>query len=104
MVKAEIVREKDIFEYNGALAMPKHTITNPFNEAERGQPVGVYCIAITHEDRTICDLMSWQEVLKIKAAAKTQMVWDKWTEEMAKKALIKRAYTSNGPKQTKTNF
>jgi recombination protein RecT len=103
LVKAEIVREKDIFEYNGSLSMPKHTITNPFNEQERGQPIGVYCIAITHEDRTICDLMSWQEVLKIKAAAKTQAVWDKWTEEMAKKALIKRAY-KQWPKTDKNQF
>lgn len=92
IVKAEIVYANDTFKYKGALEMPLHEMDNPFKTADRGDVIGVYCIAITHENRVICDLMSWDEVLKIKSAAKTQMVWDKWPLEMAKKAVIKRAY------------
>ena len=91
VVKAEIVRENDVFEYKGPMTEPKHTISTPFKPSERGNPIGVYCIAITNEDRPLVDLMPWDEVLKIKSKAKTQTVWDTWTEEMAKKAIIKRA-------------
>lgn len=91
VVKAEIVRENDTFEYNGPMQEPKHIITTPFKPAERGNPIGVYCVAYTHEDRALVDLMSWEEVMKIKSKAKTQNVWNDWTEEMAKKAIIKRA-------------
>jgi len=91
VVKAEIVRENDTFTYNGPMKEPVHSMGNPFKPVERGNPIGVYCVAITHEDRALVDLMSWDEVIKIKASAKTQNVWDKWTEEMAKKAVIKRA-------------
>lgn len=92
LVKAEIVCENDTFVYNGPLEMPSHQMGNPFKKSDRGNPIGVYCIALTHENKTICDLMDWDEVTKIKQAAKTQMVWDKWPLEMAKKAIIKRAY------------
>lgn len=88
LVKAEIVKENDVFEYRGPLTKPEHTM-NPFGD--RGKSVGVYCIAKTCEDEYIVDVMSWDEVLKIKDCAKTKMVWDKWEDEMAKKAIIKRA-------------
>jgi len=87
--KAEIVREHDVFEYNGPCALPKHSF-NAFKK-DRGPTVGVYCIAKTHENDHLVDLMDLDEINKIKAAAKTSMVWDKWFDEMAKKAVIKRA-------------
>jgi len=92
LAKAEIVRSGDEFSYNGPMEMPSHKISNPFDDAARGEPVGVYCIAITHEDRVIVDIMSWSEVGEIEAAAKTKAVWRSWKNEMAKKAIIKRAY------------
>lgn len=87
-VKAEVVREADTFNYRGPVEKPEHHM-NPFQD--RGKPVGVYCIAKTCEDDFLVDVMDWNEVMKIKACAKTQAVWDKWEEEMAKKAIIKRA-------------
>ena len=101
-VKAEIVRENDSFTYNGPMELPIHKINNPFNQAERGSPVGVYCIAITNENQPLVDLMDWKEVEKIKSKAKTQNVWNEWPEEMAKKALIKRA-SKQWPKTDKNN-
>lgn len=88
-VKAEIVKEADTFEFTGHGEKPKHTF-NPFTK-DRGAPVGVYCIAKTHSGDYLTDVMAWDEVLKIKSKAKTQNVWNDWTEEMAKKAIIKRA-------------
>lgn len=87
-VKAEVVRKNDQFTYRGPCEKPDHQM-EPF--AERGEPVGVYCIAKTIEDDFLTDVMSWEEVQKIQACAKTQNVWQKWPEEMAKKAIIKRA-------------
>ena len=102
VVKAEIVRENDVFEYRGPMQEPTHTIKTPFKPDERGAPVGVYCIAITHEDRALVDLIPWDEVMTIKSKAKTQGVWNDWPEEMAKKAVIKRA-SKQWPKTDQNN-
>jgi recombination protein RecT len=87
-VKADVVKANDKFSFNSAWELPEHTM-NPF--AERGEPVGVYCVAKLTNGGQLTDVMNWAEVMKIKACAKTQMVWEKWPEEMAKKAVIKRA-------------
>ncbi len=87
-VRAEVVKENDSFTYKGPCMAPEHEM-DPFKP--RGNPVGVYCIAKTSEGDILADTMSWEEVDKIKGAAKTQMVWTQWPEEMAKKAIIKRA-------------
>jgi len=91
LVRAATVRANDTFIFNGLFAEPVHTINSPFNENERGELIGVYCVAMTPDNVVLTEMMSWNEVLNIKAAAKTQNVWNQWTEEMAKKAVIKRA-------------
>ena len=87
-VRAEIVKINDTFTYTGAFSAPVHEM-NPFSD--RGEPVGVYCIAKTCDGEILTDVMSWEEVLKIKSKAKTKYVWDDWEFEMAKKAIVKRA-------------
>ena len=87
-VRAEVVKENDEFNYKGPCEMPSHNM-DPFSN--RGDPVGVYCIAKLAEGDILADVMKWEEVKKIQSAAKTQMVWNQWPEEMAKKAIIKRA-------------
>jgi len=88
-VRAEIVKKEDKFEYTGPCSLPIHTM-DAFS-SDRGRSIGVYCVAKTNEGDYLSDIMPWSEVEKIKACAKTQMVWDKWPDEMAKKAIIKRA-------------
>jgi hypothetical protein len=88
-VQAETVREADTFVFNGHGNKPTHSY-NPFSK-DRGELTGVYCIAKLPSGDYLTEVMSWDEVLKIKSKAKTQNVWDNWTEEMAKKAVIKRA-------------
>jgi recombination protein RecT len=62
---------------------------DPFGD--RGETVGVYCIAKTNDGDVLVDLMNIEELKKIQSCAKTQMVWTQWPDEMAKKAIIKRA-------------
>jgi len=87
-VRAEVVKENDTFTYNGVDEKPTHQM-QPFGD--RGKPVGVYCVAKVSDTEFLTDVMAWDEVMKIKACAKTQAVWSQWPEEMAKKAVIKRA-------------
>jgi recombination protein RecT len=86
--RAEIVKANDVFTYRGPCEKPSHEM-NPFGD--RGATVGVYCVAKTSQGDFLTDTMPAQEIEKIKAAAKTRAVWDKWPDEMAKKAIIKRA-------------
>ena len=87
-VKAEIVKANDNLEYKGPCTMPVHSM-DPFGD--RGDTVGVYCIAKTNDGDVLVDLMNIEELKKIQSCAKTQMVWTQWPDEMAKKAIIKRA-------------
>lgn len=88
-VKCEIVKENDSFMYNGPTTAPQHQF-NPFKR-DRGVTVGVYSITKTSAGDTLVDFMDWDEIMKIRECAKTKVVWDQWLEEMAKKAMVKRA-------------
>lgn len=87
-VKAEIVKANDKFTYRGACTLPEHEM-NPFGD--RGATVGVYCVAKTFDSDFLVDVMSAKEIGKIRKAAKQDYVWSAWPDEMAKKAIIKRA-------------
>jgi recombination protein RecT len=87
-VKAEIVKANDKFTYRGACTLPEHEM-NPFGD--RGATVGVYCVAKTFDGDYLVDVMSADEIAKIRKAAKQDYVWSAWPDEMAKKAIIKRA-------------
>jgi recombination protein RecT len=87
-VKAEIVKANDKFTYRGACTLPEHEM-NPFGD--RGATVGVYCVAKTFDGDFLVDVMSAEEIGKIRKAAKQDYVWSAWPDEMAKKAIIKRA-------------
>ena len=87
-VAADVVKKNDTFEFRGKWELPVHSM-EPFGD--RGDPVGVYCVAKMHDGQCLTETAAWSEVLKAKAAAKTKKVWDEWPEEMAKKFIIKRA-------------
>ena len=97
-VKAEVVKDQDTFEYRGPCNMPLHHM-NPF--APRGETVGAYCVAKTKEGELLVDVVSRPELDHIKSCAKTAAVWDNWFDEMAKKAIIKRA-AKQWPKNRET--
>jgi recombination protein RecT len=86
--KAEIVKAGDQFEYHGVCTPPVHKM-NPFTA--RGETVGVYCVAKTHQGDFLVDYMDMENINKVKNAAKSKNVWNAWPDEMTKKAMIKRA-------------
>jgi len=87
-VKAEVVKKEDTFTFKGVSELPQHDM-QPFSD--RGDTIGVYCVAKTTDGDYLVDIMSAEEINKVRECAMTKNVWDKWPDEMAKKAVIKRA-------------
>jgi recombination protein RecT len=87
--KAELVRANDEFEFNGIASEPTHKM-NPF--AERGEIVGVYCVAKTADGDFLTDVMSMDDIKEVQATSKASNgPWKTFFGEMAKKTVIKRA-------------
>lgn len=97
-VKSEIVREADEFVLNGIDKPPTHNFS-PFAK-DRGEIVGVYCVAKTIDGDYLTDVMSIGEVYDIRDRSEA---WKAWTSrkkscpwvtdegEMIKKTIVKRA-------------
>ena len=95
-VAAEVVRSKDEYTYQGINKEPVHKF-NPFGD--RGDVVGAYCLAKTHDGEFILTQMSAEEILSIRdrsqAFSKTKSgPWITDETEMIKKTVIKRAAKS----------
>jgi len=93
-VRADVVYERDTFTYNGPAAMPLHQ-ADPFTK-NRGEIVGVYCIAKTVGGDVLCEVMGRDELEKIRDKSMSYVKkkagpWVEWFEQMCKKAVIKRA-------------
>lgn len=96
-VRAEVVYEKDSFIYHGPATMPTHSC-NPFNK-ERGEIIGVYCIAKVASGDVLTEIMDLEEIEKIRSksdawvrgAAGRKGPWETFFSEMCRKAVIKRA-------------
>lgn len=90
-VQAEIVKEKDVFEYQGVGKAPLHKMS-PF--ADRGAMIGAYCVARLHTGEYLSTIMSLKEITEIKeksSQASKSGPWVTFFDEMAKKTVIKRA-------------
>ena len=98
-VKADLVYSGDDFKYHGPAALPEHT-ADPFGD--RGDFVGVYCIAKTHDGDYLIETIKADEILRIRDESssikyaksdyqKASSPWTRYFGEMAKKACIKRA-------------
>lgn len=97
--RADLVREGDDFTYNGPAMAPIHCF-DPFKRERENVPaVGVYCIAKTKDGDILTEIMPMAELEKIrdKSTAYTRGSegkkgpWVDFFEQMAKKAVIKRA-------------
>jgi len=97
--KGDLVYSEDKFKYHGPAVLPEHT-ADPFGD--RGDFVGVYCIAKTHDGDYLVETIKADEILRIRDEsasikhAKTDYAkglspWTRYFGEMAKKACIKRA-------------
>jgi len=91
--KAEVVYETEQFIYNGPSDKPTHN-ADVFNP-ERGEMIGVYCIAKTVDGEFLIETMTAADILDIKGKSKgtdsKYSPWKTFTGEMWKKAVIKRA-------------
>lgn len=90
--KAELVYENDGFSYHGPTQMPEHS-ANPFSR-DRGNVIGVYCVAKTHDGDFLVETMTNEELEKIRdeaSAAAQKGPWKTYPGEMKKKCCIKRA-------------
>lgn len=100
--RAELVRENDQFIYHGAFALPEFSTPKPF---DRGEIVGVYCVAKTKEGDYLSGIMSLAEINDIRfrseAGKKDKGPWATDFGEMAKKTIIKRE-SKTWPKSDKT--
>lgn len=92
--RADLVYEADTFVYNGPAVIPEHR-ADPFKK-DRGQVVGVYCIAKTNTGDILVEVMPRDEIEKIRSKSsawekKKAGPWAEWFDQMAKKTVIKRA-------------
>lgn len=90
-VQAEIVKANDEFEYLGVGKAPLHKM-KPFGD--RGQVIGVYCVAKLSTGEFLSTIMSKADCDAIKdksSQAAKSGPWVSFYEEMLKKTVIKRA-------------
>lgn len=97
-VKAEVVRQADRLQLNG-FDKPPHHEYDPFR-TDRGDIVGVYCVAKTIDGDYLTDTMSIADVNAIRDRSEAWKAWVSkqkscpWVTdpaEMIKKTLVKRA-------------
>lgn len=92
-VQASLVYEKDTFETRGVFEKPLHSFS-PFQD--RGEVIGVYCVALLPDGTYMPEIMSRKECLAIRDRSKIWMKsksgpWLTDEGEMLKKTVIKRA-------------
>lgn len=92
VVASGVVRQNDVFIPEASLGEPvRHTYPVFGTTEERGQIIGVYAQArLPQGTYTQSVTLSIEQISKIKAMARTATFWNKWPEEMAMKAAIRR--------------
>lgn len=91
-VHADIVHQGDTFRVwtddHG-----RHLLHEPDVFGERGEPVGVYCIATMNSGPPQIEVMSWEDVAKVRERSKAgnSGPWKTDTEAMARKTVVRRA-------------
>ena len=95
--RADVVHERDHFVYRGPTHEPEFIAggngsSNAFT-AKRGARVGVFCHAKTVDGDHLSDIMSAEQVEKVrkKSEASASLMWTDFAEEGWKKAVLRRA-------------
>lgn len=95
-LQAKCVYSSDKFIDHGAGERPTHEYEAFAKKADRGEFVGVYCVAKTCDDDHLTTVMTAEEVDGImqrsEAAKKNYGPWVTDFEEMAKKSVVRRAF------------
>lgn len=90
-ITAQIVYRADQFEY-WVDDTGEHLNHRPEVFGERGEIIGVYALAKTKDDAVYIEVMSQEEVEKIRSVSKAKGSgpWTQWWDQMAKKTAIRR--------------
>lgn len=96
---AELVYEKDDFEWNDSFSKPDHNF-DPFN-SNRGKLRGGYCLARRPNGSFLATPVSLELIQKIEALSHGG-IWKEWFEQMVKKTIIRQGFkdwpiTTTGP-------
>jgi len=103
-IYAHAVREKDEFEVSFGLHRdlvhkPKMSGSFPASDADRGEVVGYYAVAVFTDGKRSFNVMSQADVLKVRDKSlgyrmskkfNKQSIWDEYEEEMGLKTVIRR--------------
>ena len=88
-ISANVVYSRDQFDYE--LGDQERIVHKPA-VGERGQPVAAYAIARLKGGGIEREVMTWPEILKVRAMGSQGGPWSSWPDEMARKTVIRRLY------------
>lgn len=92
-VWADVVCEHDEFECISGTdgKIVKHRPNWFATREERGKVIGSYACALLENGETVCEPVSWEELVQARKANRGKTpAWDLWPEEQYKKVAIKR--------------
>jgi recombination protein RecT len=87
-IQSHLVYERD--EFYAALGSEAKLTHRPHFFGDRGKLVGVYAIAFFKDGNTKFEVLSIDDVEKIRATSKSKSIWEKHFGEMARKTALRR--------------
>lgn len=88
-ISANVVYSRDAFDYE--LGDQERIVHKPA-VGDRGQPIAAYAIARLKGGGIEREVMTWQEIQKVRAMGAGAGPWQSWPDEMARKTVIRRLY------------
>ena len=86
-----LVREGDRYSRDEYTSRISHTFDEFDAEREDREIIGAYCRVVYKDGHTWDHSMTRRALEKRRKVAKTQMIWNQWTEEMYMKTVIRTA-------------
>lgn len=86
---AEMVYEGEAFSIDISRG-DRRPVHSPDFFSRSSKPLGVYAVAQMANGSVDCEVMTAEQIQKVRAVAKTKKVWDAWFEEKAKVAVLRR--------------
>lgn len=88
-IAAEVVHKNDKFSYNPGTG---ELIHEPDWFGDRGEPVGVYARAVLKDGATQTEVMSKNQIAKVRAVSRSKDngPWKDWEEQMWRKSVLRR--------------
>lgn len=88
-ISANVVYERDLFDYELG---DQERVTHKPAMGDRGKPIAVYAIARLKGGAIEREIMTWAEIMKIRALGAMNGPWVQWETEQARKTVIRRLY------------